>query len=235
VEVTRKTVKERLQVDAWILWERANLPLKIEACITNGMSGYTHSLTGGAQQGAQTLLRDCLMEIHSDIITCWSFEKDGEILQSDEFKQLMLYLVQDVIDGNQPQDPASQKISQFVNLVTAGATSIFPPVAILGFTSQFAQLWLSATVLANEAPVKHLLFAYTVDLIRVLRELFDITLRPDTMLTPTWPDLKEAFEIYEQSPSRRIIHKSIRSYTPQGGWIPTANDLSNKLRELLNK
>jgi uncharacterized protein YecE (DUF72 family) len=37
VEVTRKTVKERLQGDAWIMWaiaQRANLPLKIEACIT---------------------------------------------------------------------------------------------------------------------------------------------------------------------------------------------------------
>ena len=37
VEVTRKTVKERLQGDAWIMWaivQRANLPVKIEACIT---------------------------------------------------------------------------------------------------------------------------------------------------------------------------------------------------------
>jgi len=150
--------------------------------------------------------------------------------------QLMLHLVQDVVDGKQPHDSAPQKISQFVNLVTAPAPDelIAPPVAILGLTFKFVQ-WLSTSVLVNEAPVQRLLFAYTVDLIRVLRELFDITLRPDAELTTTWPDLKEAFETYERSPSRRHIHKSICSYTPQDGWILTAKDLTNKLRELLNK
>lgn len=234
VEVTRKTVKERLQGDAWIMWaiaQRANLPVKIEACITNGMAGYTRSLTSGAHLGRK-LLRDCLMQIHRDIITCWNFK--GQILYSDEFMQLMLHLVQDVVDGNQPHDSAPQKISQFVNLVTATDELIAPPVAILGLTFQFVN-WLSTSVLVNEASVQRLLFAYTVDLIRVLRELFDITLRPDAELTTTWRDLQEAFETYERSPSRRHIHKSICSYTPHDGWILTANDLTNKLRELLNK
>jgi len=229
VEVTRKTVKERLPGDAWIMWEisqRANLPLKIEACITTGMRSYTRSLTGGSQR----LLRDCLMDIHNDVITCWNFK--GEILHNDEFKQLMLYLVQDVIDGNQPHDSAY--ISQFVDLVTAAAAPILPPVAILGFTPQFVK-WLSTVVLVNEAPVQRLLFAYTVDLIRVLRELFDITLRPDSKLTPTWPDLREAFETYERSTSRRHIHESICSSIPPDGWTLTANDISNGLRELANK
>ena len=74
-----------------------------------------------------------------------------------------------------------------------------------------------------------------MDLIRVLREFFDITLRPDSQLTATWPNLKEACVAYEESPSRRHIHKTICSYTGQDGWILTANDLSDKLRELLNK
>jgi len=232
VEVTRKTVKERLQGDAWIMWaiaQRANLPVKIDACVTNGMSGYTRSLSGGGRK----LLRDCLEQIHKDVITCWNFR--GEILDSDEFMQLMLYLVQDVIDGNQPRhNSAPQEISQFVNLVTSSNELIAPPVAILGLTFQFVQ-WLSTTVLVNEAPVQRLLFAYTVDLIRVLRELFDITLRPDAELTTNWPDLKEAFETYERSPSRRQIHTSIRSYTQRDGWILTPNDIHNKLRELVNK
>jgi hypothetical protein len=74
-----------------------------------------------------------------------------------------------------------------------------------------------------------------VDLIRVLRELFDVTLGADAKLTTNWSDLKEAFERYERSPSRQHIHKSICSYTPPDGWILTANDLSNKLREWLHK
>ena len=161
VEVTRKTVKERLQGDAWIMWaiaQRANLPLKIEACITyvsfnlfqsplklihvyccfagqkghewyvpmslapylfNSTLGYTRSLAGGSQK----LLRDCLMEIHKDVITCWNFKGKvlnhgrsrlslldlrprRQILYGEEFMQLMLHLVQDVINGSQPQDSA---------------------------------------------------------------------------------------------------------------------------------
>jgi hypothetical protein len=88
---------------------------------------------------------------------------------------------------------------------------------------------------ADRAPVQRLLIAYTVDLIRVLRELFDITLRPGSNLATTWPDLKEAFETYEQSPSRRYIHESICSNTPRDGWMVTASDIRKKVRELLVK
>ena len=48
-----------------------------------------------------------------------------------------------------PTPPSPQKISQFVNLVTADTTSILPPVVILGFTSQFVQ-WFSFPVLVDE-------------------------------------------------------------------------------------
>lgn len=78
----------------------------------------------------------------------------------------MLYLVQDVIDENQPQELADeptysnqivlirrsyQKISPFVDLVTAPGlvVPILPPVAILDFTCQFVQC-LSSTVLTAE-------------------------------------------------------------------------------------
>jgi len=230
VQVTRNIVKGRLEGDAWIMWaiaQRANLPLKIDACIINGMSGFTRGLAGGAPVGPK-LLRDCLMQIHKDIITCWNFE--GKVLDSEEFKQLMLYLIQDVSERTQPQASA---ISQFVDLVTAD-DPVAPPVAILGLTFNFVQ-WLSTTVLENEAPVQRLLIAYTVDLIRVLRELFDITLRPGSNLATTWPDLKEAFETYERSPSRRQIHRSICTNTPQDGWIVTPTDIRTKLRELLEK
>ena len=87
----------------------------------------------------------------------------------------------------------------------------------------------------DRAPVQRLLIAYTVDLIRVLRELFDITLRPDAKLVTTWRDLKEAFETYEQSHSRQHIHRSICSKSSQDGWIVTASDIRKKLRELLEK
>ena len=85
----------------------------------NSTLGYTRSLAGGSQK----LLRDCLMEIHKDVITCWNFKGKvlnygrsrlslldlrprRQILYGEEFMQLMLHLVQDVINGSQPQDSA---------------------------------------------------------------------------------------------------------------------------------
>ncbi len=81
--------------------------------------------------------------------------------------------------------------------------------------------------------VQRLLIAYTVDLISVLRELFDITLRPELALTTTWTELKEAFETYERSFSRQRIHNNISSKTPRGEQMLTADDISKKVRDLL--
>ena len=85
------------------------------------------------------------------------------------------------------------------------------------------------------APVQRLLIAYTVDLIRVLRELFDFALRPGSKLTIAWSDVREALETYARSPSRQDIHRSICSNALQDGWIVTASDVGKKLRELLEK
>jgi len=52
--------------------------------------------------------------------------------------------------------------------------------------------------------------AYTVDLLRVLRELFDFTLQHRTTLSK-WDALKEAFAAYEYSSSRQDVHNRIRS------------------------
>ena len=83
--------------------------------------------------------------------------------------------------------------------------------------------------------VQHLLIAYTVDLIAVLRELFYLTLRPDLALTTTWRELSEAFETYERSSSRQRIHKIICSKAPQGGQILTADGIDEKVRVLVKE
>ncbi|KAF5347114.1 hypothetical protein D9756_010934 [Leucocoprinus leucothites] len=148
VEVTRDIVKERLKGDAWIMWaiaQRASLPVKIEACIT--ILDYRRVLTGTMPGFGQILLRRCLVEVHKDIIKCWNFK--GEVLNTDEFMQLMLHLVQDA--HTKPDvsiSPNIDKISQFVSLVTATSAPISLPIAILGLTYIFLQ-WLLTTTLEN--------------------------------------------------------------------------------------
>ena len=78
--------------------------------------------------------------------------------------------------------------------------------------------------------VQRLLIAYTVDLISVLRELFDLTLQPNKALATTWPELKEAFEAYERSPDRQRIHNNLRT---QGELIITADGINKRVRDLV--
>ncbi|KAF5348285.1 hypothetical protein D9756_010480 [Leucocoprinus leucothites] len=177
------------------------------------------------------LLHRCLMEVHKDTIKCWNFK--GEVLNTEEFKQLMLHLVQDVhTKPDVSTSPNIDKISQFVSLVTAASAPITPPVAILGLMYIFLQ-WLSTTALENIPEVQRLLVAYTMDLVHVLRELFDFTLKPTLALTTTWEELREAFEAYECSSSRQRIHNIIPSKVPQGEQILTPDGLDKKVRALV--
>jgi hypothetical protein len=82
------------------------------------------------------------------------------------------------------------------------------------------------------ASVQRLLIAYIVDLIHVLTELFDITLRPDLALSTTWMELREAFEAYERSRSRQRIHRDICSTTVEGDPL-TGDGISRKVWDLL--
>ncbi|KAH9058916.1 hypothetical protein EDB83DRAFT_1011096 [Lactarius deliciosus] len=238
VKVTRDVVKERVKGDAWVLWaiaQRASLPVKIDACVTKGISYYRRSLMAhrrGIPESGPMLLRDCIGAVHKDIITCWNFK--GEVLNSPEFRQLMLCLVQDVhTKPNVSILPNVEIISQFVDLVTAAPAPIAPPVAILGLSYVFVK-WLSTTHLESSIPsVQRLLIAYTVDLVGVLRELFDITLRPELALTTTWKELQVAFESYERSYSRQRIHNGIYSNTARGQQM-TVEDISKMVNDLLS-
>ena len=80
--------------------------------------------------------------------------------------------------------------------------------------------------------VQRIVIAYAVNLIRVLRELFDITLRPDLALTTSWVELQVAFEAYELSHSRQRIHRRICSRMGKDE-ILSADEISQKVRELL--
>jgi hypothetical protein len=186
------------------------------------------------------LLRDCLAKVHEDIITCWNFRDEDKILSSDEFKQLMFYLVND-IHGSQNQDgsqstppPAIDKISNFVTLITAASAPIAPPAAILGLTYLFVK-WLSDAVLDNAIPVQRLFMAYTVDLIKVLESLFDFVMAPTLSGRTTWLVLKEAFEAYERSDSRQRTHRQICANFQQDRQIHNLNSFDRVIHELLGE
>ena len=81
----------------------------------------------------------------------------------------------------------------------------------------------------NSSEAQRLLIAYIVDLIKVLTELFKITISVKLALTTTWDSLQEAFEAYEKSTSRQKIHERIRSMKP----MLTTGEIREEIHQLL--
>ncbi|KAI9464867.1 hypothetical protein HD554DRAFT_2174933 [Boletus coccyginus] len=238
VDMTRKIVHERLKGDAWVTWaiaQRASLPVKIEACVDKGMNSYYHALAGSIPGAGNMLLWHCIAQVHQDIITCWNFKDEDKILGGTEFKQLMLYLVQDLQTRSPTTTPppSLDVIAHFVSLVKASTIPIAPPVAILGLAYFFVK-WVSEAVLQNAPEVERLFMAYTIDLIAVLKSLFDFTLKPDLIGTTNWEVLKEAFEDYERSQKRKEIHDACRSLYERNNRVLSREKFRQTIKNLLD-
>ena len=91
------------------------------------------------------------------------------------------------------------------------------------------------------APNKHSLkdlksnMAYTIDLISVLKSLFDFTLEPDLAGTTNWEVLKETFEDYECSNRRKEIHASCRSLYGSNSPTLTRENFRQIIKWLLDE
>ncbi|KAF7344039.1 hypothetical protein MVEN_01693400 [Mycena venus] len=225
VDMTRKTVERHLQ-DVWIMWataQRVNTSLKIEVSIDKGIACeysesyftgphnlilskiFWHALSGTIPIAGSNLLRDCLFKVQRDIIACWNYKDANTVLNGEEFKHLMLSVVQEMQEEGpiKSSPPDIEKINNFITLCTAASAAVAPPVAILGLTYLFVS-WMLPNIQRD-------LIAYTVDLILVLEQLFDITLQFKLMGTVSWKELRDAFEAYYNSTSQHDIHKQVRS------------------------
>ncbi|KAJ7239924.1 hypothetical protein C8J57DRAFT_1372316 [Mycena rebaudengoi] len=222
VEMTRKTVEKHLQ-DVWIMWataQRVDVSLKVKVSIEKGMAYFWRALSGTIPSVGNDLLHNCLFKVHRDIIACWNFRDPDTVLKGEEFKHLMLSLVQEMQEDEghiTSSPPDIEKIKDFVALCTAASAAVAPPVAILGLTYLFVS-WMLKCPLKNVPNVRRVLIAYTVDLILVLHQLFDITLQLKLMGTVSWQELRDAFEAYYNSTSQHDIHKQVRALVEGRGW-----------------
>ena len=85
----------------------------------------------------------------------------------------------------------------------------------------------SYSLMSASSWFQRLLISYTVDLISVLRNLFN------TGLTATWDGLQGAYEVYEGSGSRKNLHGRVLSNIMQGGHLLNKDEMSGMVRELL--
>jgi len=238
VEMTRKIVEGQ----AWCMWamaQQASRPLKVELCVKNSMTHYRRGVIYGAVPGGgDYLLRQCLFSIHKDIIACWNMQDINGVLNGEEFKHLMLYVVQDLQTQGQKErgSPVDiMKIHNFVALCTVAQAAVAPPVAILGLTFFFVS-WMSSEVASNAPEAQRVLYGYTVDLILVMEELFKLTLRPTAAGSVTWLDLQEAFDAYQRTRSYSEVHQAVGDLVAEHGTIfRDVETIRRLLRHLLHK
>ncbi|KAF8258804.1 hypothetical protein EI94DRAFT_1834787 [Lactarius quietus] len=232
VEITGDVAKARVEGDAWVLWaltQRASLPIKIKACIIKGISYYIYALAGSLSVVRQWILRDCLKKVHNDIITCWNFKDEGKVLKSPEFQELMFCLVDGVQTQPSAKSPNVDEAFKYVTLTTFASASLAGgPAAASASVAALPAEWLTITLEKNISEAGRMLVTYIVDLVKVLIELFGITLRADLALTTRREELHQAFEAYKTSPSCQSIHKSIRS---KKRWI--GDDVGTEISHLL--
>ncbi|KAJ7939557.1 hypothetical protein B0H13DRAFT_1850343 [Mycena leptocephala] len=143
----------------------------------------------------------------------------SKVLTCEEFKHLMVYVVQDVQDESHSNSSPVEmdKLTDFVTLCTAASPAIAPPAAILGLTFLFVK-WLSDAVSDNMPDVQGVLIAYTVDLILVMKELFLIALQRKVFGKVTWGELTNAFQAYGKAQS---VHEEVRALIKQRGKLGT--------------
>jgi len=229
-EVTGDVAQARVEGDAWVLWamaQRASLPVKIKACITKGISYYTQAFASSLPLFGRRILRDCLDNVHNDIIACWNFKDEGKVLNSPEFQERMFFLVDDVQTERSAKTPNVDEASKYLTFVKNASPALVPFAGNIGVAVMSAQ-WLTMSLGENFSEARRLLITYIVDLVNVLIELFNLTLRVDLILTTTWTELREAFEAYQGSSSCQSIHDSIRS---KRRWI--IEDVGSEISHLL--
>jgi hypothetical protein len=90
--------------------------------------------------------------------------------------------------------------------------------------------------MTRERPsVERLIMVYSVDLILVLKSLFDFTLKPDLAGSANWEVLKEAFEAYQRSHDIQQNHNFCRSALQQENQNLDRDGFRARIRELLDK
>jgi len=228
-EITEDVCKSRVKGDAWLLWsmaQRASLLIKIDACITKGNTYHIQAAVSSIF--GQSRLRDCLEKVHKDIITCWNFKDEGE-LNSREFQDRMIQLAGEVqkTEPSVPNPPNTNEANTYATLAASTSFSYVPVVAAVSAAALTAR-WLTGQNLSN---CRQLLIAYIVDLVKVLIELFNITLRVDLALKTSWAEIHQAIEAYRTSSSFQSIHESIRSKNRSivGNW-----NVNKEVRQLLD-
>ena len=81
------------------------------------------------------------------------------------------------------------------------------------------------------------MIAYSIDLILVMVELFDITLQPRLSGTVSWEALFDAFEAYEGSPAQNVghLHDDVHALIERRKGKLVADTMRGEVKRVVDK
>ncbi|KAI6152547.1 hypothetical protein BKA82DRAFT_1000494 [Pisolithus tinctorius] len=179
--------------------------LKVNLSIAVGKQRYWRLLGASANFPGYTM-QDCLCVIHTDIVAVWNFYDPCRHLYSEEFRNLMMNMVEKV---DAPTE-SNLNLSGSGTLSASDAPSMALAPVVLPSTTHSLGKWVYASYQQPQGvPTKFM--AYIVDLTHVLEILFSLTAGMRAKKT-TRTAIKLAYQAYNGSEWMTHTHVDIRSF-----------------------
>ncbi|KAI6146392.1 hypothetical protein BKA82DRAFT_994162 [Pisolithus tinctorius] len=198
--------------------------LKIELSVEVGKQRYWRALVASANFRGYTM-QDCLGVVHTDIVLIWNFYDPSEYLNSEDFRHLMLNMVENVVTPAESFPlPHSDPLSG-----SRSCSLLVVPIILPTSTWSTIPKWPRKPFQRLQA-VHKTFMAYIVHLTHVLEVLFLLTAGVRAKkLTRT--AIKLAYKAYYESSWMRNVHMDVRLFE---GRIVSRDSILEKIASLIS-
>ncbi|KAI6152672.1 P-loop containing nucleoside triphosphate hydrolase protein [Pisolithus tinctorius] len=202
--------------------------LKVELSIEVGKQRYWRALASSANFQGYTML-NCLRVIHTDIVLVWNFYDLDDYLNSSEFLNLMMSMVETVDAATRPTaEPAPLGRSDTFASNPIPLLTLAP--VVLPFAACVILVTWAYETYQRLQRAHQKFMAYIVDLTHVLEILFLHTAEAKGKKL-TRRAIKLAFKAYYESSWRRNVHTDIRLFE---GRIGAQDPILEKITFLIS-
>lgn len=232
IQLTEKRVSKHSTPEAGVMTsiaQRVDSGLKIQALIKVGKERYWKALRSGPSfKNCQ--MWDCLDVLHTDIVEVWNFRDPHKYLRSQEFRKLIL----DMVDGTQVgpiADPDKTVTTRFSLVCTAASVLAGPaaPVVVPIAAGVVFGAWVYDIYQTSDVVLQRFM-AYIAHLALVLRTLFIVSESQEV----TRRAIKLAVEVYLTSPMCGEVVIRIQDHIRQLKVLERRDgDTLNKIEEVV--
>ncbi|KAJ7756664.1 hypothetical protein B0H16DRAFT_1538672 [Mycena metata] len=240
IQITRDFVEADIEGETWIVYaiaQRSSAQVKIMAAIEVGMKRYWQGLASSTNFPGSSLEK-CLDTVHAEMVDCWNFYDQAELLLGTEFRKTVKILAQLVTpDENEVKSlfnsPNLDAIQSWLGLAGAVvAVAAGPAVAAIGVTAWFMNF--IANIYQKTPDVLRCFMGYIIDLTLILNELFFVVLGIKSRRPLKDEDIELALHNYNNS-DLHLVHRGIRQYVREADWgkLIRSDAAEEKVKELI--